>query len=440
MPRCASAPSAACWRSAAAARCDARRARAQSRAEPARLRRRPAAPAARARGRCRAAVAPRGARPIQGNPRVTLLPDVDRILLGPGPSLTSPRVMRAMASPTVSHLDPLMLRLLDDVRARLARVFRAVDGSFAFAVSGTGTSGMETAVSNLVRDGSRAAVVVSGYFGDRLAQMCERYGAAVSRVDVEWGRACDPDALRRHLNANGADVVAMVHAETSTGVCNPVREMAAVARDHGALTIVDAVTSLGGVPLDVGAWGIDACYSCTQKCLGGPSGLAPIVFGPRALEQRVKGRSFYFDLSLLEDYWLRRKYHHTMSSALVCALYESLAIVEEEGLDARWARHERNHRMLVASLAELGLTLLPAEADRLWTLNAVRVPDGVDEPTARKHLLDEFNIEIGAGLGPLAGKIWRVGLMGAGSAPRLVLLLRGAFESALAKQGRHVHA
>ena len=154
----------------------------------------------------------------------------------------------------------------------------------------------------------------------------------------------------------------------------------------------------------------------------------------------MKGRSFYFDLSLLEDYWLRRKYHHTMSSALVCALYESLAIVEEEGLDARWARHERNHRMLVASLAELGLTLLPAEADRLWTLNAVRVPDGVDEPTARKHLLDEFNIEIGAGLGPLAGKIWRVGLMGAGSAPRLVLLLRGAFESALAKQGRHVHA
>ena len=210
---------------------------------------------------------------------MTLLPDVDRILLGPGPSLTSPRVMRAMASPTVSHLDPLMLRLLDDVRARLARVFRAADGSFAFAVSGTGTSGMETAVSNLVRDGSRAAVVVSGYFGDRLAQMCERYGAAVSRVDVEWGRACDPDALRRHLNANGADVVAMVHAETSTGVCNPVREMAAVARDHGALTIVDAVTSLGGVPLDVGAWGIDACYSCTQKCLGGPSGLAPIVSG-----------------------------------------------------------------------------------------------------------------------------------------------------------------
>jgi alanine-glyoxylate transaminase/serine-glyoxylate transaminase/serine-pyruvate transaminase len=235
-------------------------------------------------------------------------------------------------------------------------------------------------------------------------------------------------------------VVAMVHAETSTGVLNPVRELAAIAREHGALTIVDAVTSLGGMPLDVGAWGIDACYSCTQKCLGGPSGLAPVVFGPRALEQRVKCRSFYFDLSLLEDYWLRRKYHHTMSSTLVYALYEALSIIDEEGLEARWARHERNHRALVGSLAEMDLSVLPPEAERLWTLNAVRVPDGVDEPAVRAHLLDEFNIEIGAGLGPLAGKIWRVGLMGASSSPRLILLLRGALESALARQGRHVTA
>jgi alanine-glyoxylate transaminase/serine-glyoxylate transaminase/serine-pyruvate transaminase len=371
---------------------------------------------------------------------MSLLPDHDRILLGPGPSLTAPRVMRAMASPTIGHLDPLMLRLLDDVRARLKRVFRAPDGAFAFAVSGTGTSGMETAVANLVREGTRATVVVTGYFGDRLAQMCERYGATVTRLDVEWGRACDPEALRKLLKAGGADVVAMVHAETSTGVLNSVRELTAIAREEGALTIVDAVTSLGGMPLDVGVWGIDACYSCTQKCLGGPSGLAPVVFGPRALERRVKCRSFYFDLSLLEDYWLRRKYHHTMSSTLVYALYEALAIVEEEGLDTRWARHERNHRALVDSLAELGLSLLPPEPDRLWTLNAVRVPDGVDELSVRTHLLDEFNIEIGAGLGPLAGKIWRVGLMGASSSPRLVLLLRGALESALAKQGRRVHA
>lgn len=367
---------------------------------------------------------------------MSLLPDVDRILLGPGPSLTAPRVMRAMASPTVSHLDPLMTALLDDVRARLGRVFRAADGSFAFAVSGTGTSGMETVVANLVKEGTRATVIVSGYFGDRLAQMCERYGATVTRLDVEWGRACDPEALRKQLKAAPADVVAMVHAETSTGVVNSVRELAAIAREHGALTIVDTVTSLGGMPLDVGVWGIDAAYSCTQKCLGGPSGLAPVVFGPRALAQRVKCRSFYFDLSLLEDYWLRRKYHHTMSSTLVYALYEALSIIEEEGLDARWARHERNHRTLLDALATLNLTVLPREGERLWTLNAIRVPEGVDEPAVRMHLLNEFNIEIGAGLGPLAGKIWRVGLMGASSSPRLIVLLRGALESALAKQGK----
>ncbi|MGH9143166.1 MAG: pyridoxal-phosphate-dependent aminotransferase family protein, partial [Vicinamibacterales bacterium] len=196
---------------------------------------------------------------------MSLLPDIDRILLGPGPSLTAPRVMRAMAAPTVSHLDPLMVALLDDVRARLGRVFRAAEGSFAFAVSGTGTAGMETTVANLVKNGTRATVVVTGYFGDRLAQMCQRYGATVTRLDVEWGTACDPDALRQHLKSTPADLVAMVHAETSTGVVNPVRELAAIVTEHGALTIVDAVTSLGGIPLDIGAWGIDAAYSCTKK-------------------------------------------------------------------------------------------------------------------------------------------------------------------------------
>jgi alanine-glyoxylate transaminase/serine-glyoxylate transaminase/serine-pyruvate transaminase len=369
---------------------------------------------------------------------MSLLPANDRILLGPGPSLTSPRVMRAMAAPTISHLDPLMLRLLDDVRERLLRLFGALPGSFAFAVSGTGTSGMETTVANLVQPGTRALVVVTGYFGDRLAQMCERYGASVTRIDIEWGRACPPDALRQALQSSRADVVAMVHAETSTGVLNDVEKLAAIAREHDALTIVDAVTSFGGHPLDVGAWGIDACYSCTQKCLGGPSGLAPVVFGPRALERRVKCRSFYFDLSLLEDYWLRHKYHHTMSSTLVYALYEALAIVEEEGLEARWSRHERNHKSLIAGLADVQLGVLPREGERLWTLNAVRVPDGVDEAAVRKYLLDEFNIEIGAGLGPLAGKIWRVGLMGASSAPRLTVLLLGALERALAKQRQQV--
>jgi alanine-glyoxylate transaminase/serine-glyoxylate transaminase/serine-pyruvate transaminase len=371
-----------------------------------------------------------------------LLPDTERILLGPGPSLTSPRVMRAMAAPTLSHLDPQMIALLDDVRARLTRLFRAPDGSFALAISGTGTSGMETAVANLVREGTRALVVVTGYFGDRLAQMCARYGASVKRLEVEWGRACDPDGLRKALQASPADVVAMVQAETSTGVLNRIDTLAPIAREHGALTIVDAVSSFGGHPLDVGGWAIDACYSCTQKCLGAPSGLSPLVFSPRALERRVKSRSFYFDLQLLDDFWLQRKYHHTMSSTLVYALYEALAIVEEEGLEARWARHEHNHQSLVAGLAELGLSVLPPQGERLWTLNAVRVPDSIDEAAVRRHLLDEYNIEIGAGLGPLDGKIWRVGLMGASSSPSLVSLLLDALKSALspAKAGHYARA
>jgi alanine-glyoxylate transaminase/serine-glyoxylate transaminase/serine-pyruvate transaminase len=331
--------------------------------------------------------------------------------------------------------------MLDDVRAKLTRLFRAPEGSFAFAVSGTGTSGMETAVANTVRQGTKVTVVVTGYFGDRLAQMCERYGAVVTRVNGEWGRAADPSALETSLAAASssgrADIVAMVQGETSTGVLNPVRELAAIARRHDALTIVDAVTSFGGVPLEVEKWGIDVCYSCTQKCLGAPSGLPPIVFGPRALERAVKCTSFYFDLQLLRDYWLNRKYHHTMSSALVCALYEALTMIEEEGLEARWARHETNHRAFVKGLSAIGLSLLPPEGERLWTLNTVRVPDGVDEAALRKRLLEEFSIEIGAGLGPLAGKIWRVGLMGASSSARLVVLLLGVLQTVLAKDKVH---
>jgi alanine-glyoxylate transaminase/serine-glyoxylate transaminase/serine-pyruvate transaminase len=362
------------------------------------------------------------------------IPATNRILLGPGPTLTSPRVMRAMATPTISHLDPLMITLMDDIRGQLMRLFRAPERSFAFAVSGTGTSGMEAAVANLVREGTRVLVVVNGYFGDRLADMCTRYGAVVKRLEIEWGKACDPEALRKALSSSPADIVAIVQGETSTGVLNSVRELTGIAREFDALTIVDAVTSFGGVPLDVGAWGIDVCYSCTQKCLGAPSGMAPIVFGPRALERRVKSRSFYLDLELLEQYWLRRKYHHTMSSALVYALHEALAVVEEEGLDARWARHERNHRALAEGLKAMGISLLPAEGDRLWTLNAVCVPDGVDDAAVRMRLLEEFNIEIGAGLGPLAGKIWRVGLMGSSSARHLVVLLLAALEAVNARR------
>ncbi len=363
------------------------------------------------------------------------LPASERILLGPGPSMVSPRVMRTMAAPVLSHLDPDLMAMMDELRAQLAGAFRAPDGAFAFAVSGTGTSAMETAVANLVTGGTRVVSLVGGYFADRIAQMAQRYGGQVTRLEYEWGRACDPDAVRRVLKQHGADVVTVVHAETSTGVLNPIEAIAAIAREHGALTIVDAVTSLGGHPLAVGAWGIDACYSCAQKCIGAPSGIAPVAFAAAALARRVKSPSFYFDLGLLEDYWLRRKYHHTICASLIYALREALLMVEEEGLEARWARHRRHHLALAAGLGAMGLELLPPQGERLWTLNAVCVPDGVDEAAVRKDMLVRFNIEVGAGLGPLAGRIWRVGLMGASSTPDIILLFLGAFEQVLRARG-----
>src|SRR5687767_9278544 len=222
----------------------------------------------------------------------------ERILLGPGPSPVSARVLRALSGPVVSHLDPEMVKALDDIRRQLGWLFGAAERSFSFAVSGTGTSGMETAVANVTRPGASALVVVTGYFGDRLAQMLERYGAAVKRLEVEWGRACDPSAVERAIAAEGADIVGCVHAETSTGVLNPIEQIAPIAARHGATVIVDAVTSLGALPLRTDAWSIDVCYSCSQKGLGAPPGLAPVTFGPRALERRVPSRSFYFDVAL----------------------------------------------------------------------------------------------------------------------------------------------
>jgi alanine-glyoxylate transaminase / serine-glyoxylate transaminase / serine-pyruvate transaminase len=282
-----------------------------------------------------------------------------------------------------------------------------------------------------VQPGTRVLAVVTGYFGDRLGEMCRRYGADVRRLDVEWGRACDPEAVKRELHQNAADIVTVVHAETSTGVLNPVKDVAAIAHAAGAIVIVDAVTSLGAMPLDVAAWELDVVYSCSQKGLGAPSGVAPIVFAPRALTKRVSCRSFYLDLTLLEDYWVRRKYHHTMCAPLIYALREALMVVDEEGLKERWARHERHHLLLAAGLEKQGLTLLPPPGERLWTLNAVRVPAGVDEAAVRKQLLQRYNMEIGAGLGPLAGKIWRIGLMGTSSTPALVTLCLAALKEAL---------
>jgi len=342
--------------------------------------------------------------------------------------------MRAMSAPVLSHLDPEMMAILDDVRSRLGRVFRAAPDAFSFAVSGTGTSGMEAAISNLTKPGARAVAVVTGYFGDRLAQMLQRYGASVTRVDVEWGRACDPAQLEQALGDQRVDLVTMVHAETSTGVLNPVGEMCRVAAARGAKTIVDAVTSLGAHPVDVAAWGADAVYSCSQKGLGAPSGLAPVTFRLKAEATEINlSRSFYFDLKLLHDYWVDRKYHHTISAPLVYALQEALVAVEEEGLERRWERHRVNHDAFVAALGTIGLELLPPPAERLWSLNAVKVPAGVDEAAIRKGLMAEHGIEIGAGLGPLAGKIWRVGLMGSGSTGENITRLVSALRSLLRK-------
>jgi alanine-glyoxylate transaminase/serine-glyoxylate transaminase/serine-pyruvate transaminase len=362
----------------------------------------------------------------------------ERVLLGPGPSPVSARVMRALSRPVLSHLDPEMMAILDEVRDRLGRVFGAANEAMSFAVSGTGTAGMEAAVANTTSTDTRVAVVVNGYFGDRLARIFESYGAAVTRITSEWGRACDPGAVERVLSSGRIDALATVHAETSTGVLNPLQDILEVAVRTGTLTIVDAVTSLGAVPLRTHEWGVDVCYSCTQKGLGAPSGLAPISFSARARAGRAASRSFYLDLSLLEDYWLHRKYHHTICAPLIFALREALLVIEEEGLESRWSRHEKNHLALVAGLGSLGLELLPPPGERLWTLNAVRVPEAIDETRVRRHLLNEFGIEIGAGLGPLAGRIWRVGLMGSGSTLPNVLLFLKALETALATSGYRV--
>jgi len=373
-------------------------------------------------------------------PHAVPLPATERILVGPGPSLIPPRVIRALAAPVLSHLDPEFVPMLDEVRGLIQRVFRADAKALTLATSGTGTSAMEAAVANAISPGARGLVIVTGYFGDRLAQMFERYGASVRRIDVEWGRACDPQRLRDDLRSNGADVIGMVHAETSTGVRNPIKELAGVAREHGALTIVDTVTSLGGHDVDLAGWGVDIAYSRAQKCLGAPSGVAPIAVSGSARDRLVPCRSFYLDLRLLEDYWVNRKYHHTMCTSLIYALREALLMVEEEGLQARWARHERHHLALAAGIEAMGLSLLPPAAERLWTLNPVRVPAGVDEAAVRKTLLNTYNLEVGAGLGPLAGKIWRVGLMGASSTPQTLLQFLGALEGALDVNGKSVRS
>jgi len=363
-----------------------------------------------------------------------------RILMGPGPSGANPRVVRAMAAPLLGHLDPEFLRIMDECRAMLRAVLRTRN-TVTLATPGTGTSGMEAAVMNLVEPGDGVVVGICGYFGDRIAQMAERAGGVVKRVEGRWGSPVDAEAVRAAVKTSAnVRVVAVVHAETSTGVRQPIEPISTLAKEAGALLLVDCVTSLGGVPVEPDLWGADAVYSGTQKCLSAPPGVAPVTVSPRAWE-KITAReslpnSWYLDLRLLEAYWdERRAYHHTAPISMIYALHQALALVLEEGLEARWARHERNGRALQAGLEGMGLAL-HADADhRLPVLTTVRIPEGVEDMPIRGALLRNHGIEIGGGLGELRGKVWRVGLMGESSTPGNVLLFLSALGRLLRSHG-----
>ena len=357
-----------------------------------------------------------------------------RILLGPGPSEVPPRVREALGKTTLSHLDPAYLAVMDEIQQLLRRVFRT-DNEATLFLPGTGTSGMEAAIVNLIEPGEVVVAGVAGYFGARLAEVAERQGATVHRVEAPWGDVVPAELIAEQLRRHpGAAAVLMVHAETSTGSHQPLEEIAALAKEAGALLIVDAVTSLGGVPVEVDAWGIDACYSCSQKCLSAPPGLSPITFSPAAREKIARRqtpcRSFYLDLELHLKYWgAERMYHHTAPSNLGYALLEGLRLLAEEGLGQSFARHRENHLRLRDGLERLGLRYLPQRS--LPHLNAVLLPDGVDDLAVRKRLLAEHGIEIGAGLGPFKGKAWRIGIMGASSTPENVEALLAALDDLL---------
>lgn len=359
-----------------------------------------------------------------------------RILLGPGPSHVDDSVLRAMSKPLIGHLDPEFLEIMDETQMMLRRVL-CTENRMTFAISGTGSAGMEASIVNLVEPGDRVVVAVAGVFGLRLAELARRNGADVVTVDGEWGRPLDPGAVAEAIEAGDTKVVAVVHAETSTGVLQPLEEIIGAAHTQGALVVLDAVTSVGGHPVLLDEWGVDVCYSGTQKCLSCPPGLAPVSFNESAMarvsERQTSVRSWYLDVGLLDGYWGEdRAYHHTAPISMVFALHESLRMVLEEGLGARYERHERHHLALVAGLEAMGLQMQVTDPKhRLWSLNAVRVPDGVDEAAVRKRLLIAHGIEIGGGLGPLAGQIWRIGLMGASSTANNVLLVLGALEGAL---------
>lgn len=365
--------------------------------------------------------------------------------MGPGPSNAAAEVLSAMSQPVVGHLDPVFVKMMEELKTMLRAVF-LTRNEMTFPVSGTGSAGMEFCFVNLVEPGDEVIIGVNGVFGTRMVDVAERCGARVTKVESAWGNIITPQQITEALRAvPKPKLVAIVHAETSTGALTPVEEISKLAHDAGALFLLDTVTSLGGCPVRIDEWNVDAVYSGTQKCLSCPPGLSPVSLNARALEvarrRRLKVQSWYLDVNLLASYWgQERVYHHTAPISMNYALHAALRLVLEEGLENRWRRHKQNHLALKSALGAIGLELASQEGHQLWQLNPIRVPHGVDEADVRKRLLNDFNIEVGAGLGPLKGKIWRVGLMGETSSRENVRLFLSAFCQVLNECGRKTDA
>jgi alanine-glyoxylate transaminase/serine-glyoxylate transaminase/serine-pyruvate transaminase len=359
-----------------------------------------------------------------------------RRLLGPGPSDVAPSVLKAMSLPLVGHLDPVFVKMMEEIKA-MQRAVMLTKNDMTFPVSGTGSAGMEFCCVNLIEPGDEVIIGVNGVFGTRMCDVAERCGAKVTKVESAWGTIITPEQIAEALKkVSKPKFVAIVHAETSTGALTPVEEISKLAHAAGALMLLDCVTSLAGCPVRLDDWNVDAVYSGTQKCLSAPPGLSPVSLSARALEvatkRKTKVQSWYLDVNLLSSYWgQERVYHHTAPISMTYGLHEALRRVLEEGLENRWRRHEQNHLALKKGLAEIGLEIVSQAGHQLWQLNAVGVPAGVDELAVRKQLLSEYNIEIGAGLGPLKGKIWRIGLMGEASKKENVDAVLGALKTIL---------
>ncbi len=370
-----------------------------------------------------------------------------RILMGPGPSDVSNRVLLALARPTIGHLDPAFVGMMDEMKGLLQYAFQTKN-ELTMPVSAPGSAGMETCFVNLLEPGDKAIVCQNGVFGGRMKENVERCGATAVMVEDEWGKVVDPNKLEEALKANpDAKVVAFVHAETSTGAQSDAKTLVEIAHKYDCLTIVDAVTSLGGTPLLVDEWGIDAIYSGTQKCLSAPPGLSPVSFGERAAEaiknRKTKVQSWFLDLSLVMAYWGgdgKRAYHHTAPINNLYGLHESLVMLEEEGLENAWQRHASHHQALRAGLEAMGINFVVAEADRLPQLNAVTIPEGADDAAVRSKLLGDYNLEIGAGLGALAGKVWRIGLMGSACNMKNIEFCLDSLDKVMTEMGAKINS